>query len=140
MFPLPSTPLATDIGQIAFERSDTSINNSERVTMDREQFVRFFSEGIFRNDGKTLQLVYKTDHFPKPLNKKGGWRDCSGAFATTGGAVFFWNRPREGVLMISDAQHRTGWLILPEYWDKKASAHLAPKKEQSADKDDVPLE
>jgi hypothetical protein len=127
--PLPSPPKADEVGEVAFERSDYSENNSEHVRMERDEFLRFFQKGIFHNDGNgdnALKLVYKTDRFPKPLNKKGGWQYCGGAFATKSGAVFFWHRPRIGVIEITDHQYRTGWLILPEYLKPESTKKATP--------------
>ena len=125
--PLRSPVKAGEVGEIIFQRSDWSANHSEHVRMDREEFLRFFKEGAFRNDGNTLELVYRSDHFPKPLNEKGGWRYCHGAFATKNGRVFFWNRPREGVLEIRDNQYRTGWLILPKYMKQEGKKEGTPE-------------
>lgn len=124
--PLPSAPKADDVGEVAFERSDYSMNDSEHVRMERDEFLRFFQKGVFHNDGGALKLVYETDRLPKPLNKKGGWQHCGGAFATKTGAVFFWRRPRVGVIEITDHQYRTGWLILPEYLKPESTKKATP--------------
>lgn len=108
--PLPSPPKADEIGEVFFERSDWSTNNSEHVTMDREDFIRFFSEGTFQNND--TKSPYDSKKYAEPLNEKGGWQYCRGAFATKSGKVFSFNRSRVGVLAIEDSQHRSGWLIL----------------------------
>lgn len=108
--PLPSPPKPEEIGEIVFERADWSVNNSEYVTMPREEFLRFFSKGTFSNGNP--RSIYDSTKYAEPLNEKGGWQYCSGAFATKSGRVFFFTRPRKGVLTVEDCQHRTGWLIL----------------------------
>jgi hypothetical protein len=108
--PLPTPPKSGDIGEVVFERRDWKANDDEQVTMPREEFLRFFSEGTFSNDSP--RGIYDSSRFAKPLNEKGGWQFCRGAFATKSGKVFFFHRPRQGVLEIEDCQHRTGWLIL----------------------------
>lgn len=106
--PLPASPKADEIGEIYFERSDTS----EYVTMRREDFVRFFSDGIFQN--KDVKSPYDSTRYAEPLSKTGEWQYCSGSFATTSGKVFAFNRSRLGVLHIEDSQYRSGWLVLPK--------------------------
>ncbi len=112
---LPKPPKASDIKEIKFNRSDTSINHSETVILSREEFLRFFEEGVFWNDETSQDKVYKSGDFKKPLNEQGGWIHCSGVFATKDGYVFTFKRPRVGVLEISDAEYRSGFLVLPEY-------------------------
>lgn len=125
--PLKAPVKANDVGEIMFKRADWSANNSEYVKMNRDEFLRFFKEGIFRND--INELVYESDHFQKPLNKKGGWQYCSGAFATKNGKVFFWKRPRIGVLEITNNQYHTGWLVLPVYM-KQETPNQEPQRTQ----------
>ena len=108
--PLPYPPKADEIGEVFYERSDWSTNNSEHVTMDRADFIRFFSDGIFQNND--TQSPYDSTKYAEPLNEKGGWQYCRGSFATKSGKVFSFNRSRVGVLAIEDSQHRSGWLIL----------------------------
>lgn len=112
--PLPTAPKADEIGEVMFDRRDWNSNNSEIVAMPREEFLRYFSEGTFYNDGKYTEIVYRSGKFAEPKSAKGGWIYCSGVFATKNGRVFRWNRTRLGVIEIEDAQHRTGWLILDE--------------------------
>ncbi len=90
------------------------MNHSEAVSLSRDEFIRYFREGTFFNDGKSLDWV-GSDHFKNPLNSKGGWMYCSGSFATKDGRVFTFNRPRVGVLEISDVKDNSGFLVLPEY-------------------------
>lgn len=110
LIPLPSPPRPEEIGEIVFERSDWHANDDEHVTMSREEFLDFFTAGTFRN--RDPDSIYKSTKYAKPLNERGGWQTCKGAFATKSGKVFFFSRPRKGVLEIEDHQHRTGWLIL----------------------------
>lgn len=112
---LSAPPKADEIGEIKFDRSDTPINNSEAISLSRDEFIRYFREGSFFNDGKSIEWVYRSDHFKNPLNSKGGWMYCSGAFATKDGRIFTFNRPRVGVIEISDAKYNSGFLVLPEY-------------------------
>jgi hypothetical protein len=108
--PLPSPPKSDDVGEIVFKRVDWRANDDEQVTMPREEFLRYFAEGTFSNSDP--RSIYESAKFAKPLNEKSGWQFCDGAFATKSGRVFFFSRPRKGVLEIEDSQHRTGWLIL----------------------------
>lgn len=112
---LPSPPKASNIGEIKFDRSDASANNSESISLSREEFLKFFEEGLFLNDAASLDRVYRSDHYKKPLNAEGGWMYCSGAFATKDGNIFTFTRPRIGVLEISDANYQSGFLVLPEH-------------------------
>ena len=105
--PLPAPPTADEIGEIYFERSDTS----EYVTMRRDDFVRFFSEGTFQNND--VKSPYDSTKYAEPLSKSGKWQRCSGSFATKSGKVFTFNRSRLGVLHVEDSQYRSGWLVLP---------------------------
>ena len=132
--PAPSVPKKNDVGQVIFERSNWSANDSEHVRMDREEFLRFFGEGVFTNDYKVYRMIFDSDHFSKPLNDKGGWRYCRGAFAAKGGDVFFFNRPREGVLVITDTKYRTDCLILPEYFPKKVHSNLDASRSSDSDR------
>lgn len=109
---LLSAPKAGEIGEIMFDRRDWSANGSETGAMPREEFLRYFTEGTFHNEGTYCEIVYRSGQFAEPKNKKGGWVYCSGAFATKAGKVFRWNRVRVGVIEIEDSQHRTGWFIL----------------------------
>jgi hypothetical protein len=127
---LPAAPKEAEIGEVIFTRSDYHSNNSEQVTMPREEFLRFFSAGVFHNTGETNERVYRSGEFVQPHNEKGGILYCSGAFATKTGQVFIFTRPRERVLEIEDVQHRTGWLIIEE--KKPDAVQPGPPEKKSA--------
>ena len=112
---LPAPPAAEEIGEIKFDRRDWSVNNSEAVSLSRNEFLRYFVAGTFFNTGKSNEWVYQSGHFKEALNSGGGSMYCSGAFATKAGRIFTFKRPRIGVLEIEDADNRSGLLILPEF-------------------------
>lgn len=109
--PLPDAPKAAEIGEILFERTDTPFDG-DYVTIPRDEFLRFFSDGQFRNDF-ACQAHVRSNLFAEVRNVKGKLEHSAGAFATTDGRIFSWTRPREGVLEIEDAKRRMGWLIYP---------------------------
>jgi hypothetical protein len=102
-------PKAEEIGEIMFERRDFSGNNSWHITISREDFLRFFSEGTFSTDFKSMEAIRS---MPPDLNEKGGRNFCTGHFATKDGKVFEFNRYNPKALEITDSSYRTGWFIL----------------------------
>lgn len=110
--PLPAAPKADDVGEVMFDRSDRHSKDDETVTMEHAEFVKFFSDGKFHNEGTFIDEVYRSGKFAEPKNAKGGWMRCSGAFATKSGKVFKFNRARVGVLEIEDSKHQQGWLVI----------------------------
>ena len=108
--PLPAAPQVERVGQVIFEQSDVSVNHSEYVTVKREDFLRYFSEGKFVNSSP--DDIYKSPQLQLQVNDRGGAIFCRGAFATKDGQVFFFNMPRKNVLEIEDSEYRTGWLII----------------------------
>jgi len=104
-------PKISDIGEIQFDRSDTSINNSAYISIPREEFLRFFSDGRFSTDFRTMDRIISM----KPdINQQGGRNLCAGHFATKDGRVYAFCRYTRGALEISDVNYKTGWLVLPE--------------------------
>jgi len=113
--PMLAAPQESEIGEVKFDTSDAPINGSQAVGMSRDEFLRYFRERVFFNDGASIEWEYRSGHFKEPRNEKGGWMYCSGAFATKGGRVFTFNRPRVGVIEISDASNQLAFLVLPEF-------------------------
>lgn len=111
--PMPSSPRAAEIGEIMFERSDVSAPDEEYLTIPHDEFLRFFTDGEFRNDVGCSDHVHRSGTFPALSSPDGKGQLCSGAFATKDGHIFAWSYPSKRVLQLHDAQRRTGWLILP---------------------------
>jgi hypothetical protein len=102
-------PKATDIGEIQFERSDTSINNSKYISIPREEFLRFFTDGTFSTEFKTMERIRT---MPPDINQNGGQNLCAGHFATKDGRIFAFCRYTKTALEISDSNYKQGWFIL----------------------------
>ena len=102
-------PKATDIGEIQFERSDTSIDNSEYISIPREEFLRFFADGTFSTEFKTMEIIRT---MPPDINQNGGRNLCAGHFATKDGRIFAFCRYTKTSLEISDSNYKQGWFIL----------------------------
>lgn len=107
--PLPKPPSSEEISEIMFQKTDAFGNHDEDAVMTREDLIKFFSQGQFYNDPVKLERIVK---ITPERNEKGGKVMAYGHFATKSGKIFRWIRYTRSLLLVSDAQHRTGFLLL----------------------------